>query len=499
MKLPQSVYNWTSIIGGAIALISFVMFIFLFAISLFFDQGSSYLGLFVYIVIPVFLVIGLVMIPVGMTIRIKRDKRKDDTGTRLQPYIDLNNRRHRNAFAIFIVSTTIFLFFTAIGSYEAFHYTESVEFCGTLCHKVMEPEYTAYLNSAHARVACVECHVGPGADWFVRSKLSGLYQVYAVLAGSYPKPIPTPISNLRPARETCEQCHWPEKFYSRNLKVQKHFLTDENNTEWDIILEMKIDASYSAHGLQEGIHWHINPDVKIEFIDHPDDKGIIQWVKFTNLKTNEETVYEYEDDPADPSRIAMSSKKIMDCIDCHSRPSHAYMSPSRFIDHAFTAGKLPHDLPYLKYITMELLKQKFSSTDSAFYFIDKGIRDYYRKEYADIYANNEKLISDVITTIQTEFRKHTFPEMKVRWDVYPDHISHIESNGCFRCHDGRHTSRNGKTISKDCSLCHNILGQGTPDSLQKVSFYESLQFRHPVDIGEAWQEMHCSDCHSELY
>lgn len=165
---------------------------------------------------------------------------KSKTIERKLPFIDLNRKDHRNAFLIFAAGTTIFLFISALGSYEAFHYTESTEFCGTLCHSVMNPEYTAYQNSAHAKVRCVECHVGTGADWYVKSKLSGLYQVYAVIANVYPKPIPTPIKNLRPARETCEECHWPQKFYSRQLRTEKHFLTDEKNSEWDISLIMKI-------------------------------------------------------------------------------------------------------------------------------------------------------------------------------------------------------------------------------------------------------------------
>lgn len=499
MKLPQSVYNWTSVIGGAIALVSFFMFVFLFAISFFFDEGSSYLGLFIYIIIPIFLFIGLILIPIGMVVKIRRDKKKEKAGVLKMPYIDLNNTRHRNAFIIFIISTTIFLFLTAIGSYEAFHYSESVEFCGTLCHKVMEPEYVAYQNSAHERVACVECHVGSGADWYMRSKLSGLYQIYSVAFGKYPTPIPTPLENLRPARETCERCHWPEKFYARQLRVEKYFLADENNTEWDIILEVKTSSAYSAHGIQEGIHWHIHPDVKIDYIRDTSDSEKIAWVQYTDLKTNEITVYQSEEEPLDPSLITTIAKKTMDCIDCHSRPSHAYKSPSHFINNAFTAGKLPKDLPELKSIAMELLNTSYPTKDTAMLFIEKGIKEFYKSGYPDIFNKKKRLIEEVISTILTEFNKNIFPEMKVTWKAYPDHSSHIESNGCFRCHDGLHTSKNGKTISKDCNLCHTILGQGYPDSLQRVMINESLEFKHPVDIGEAWKENLCTECHKDLY
>ncbi|MFA7228845.1 MAG: NapC/NirT family cytochrome c, partial [Melioribacteraceae bacterium] len=284
IKLPHSSQNWVSLIGATIALISIFMIIFLFVIT-FTSGGGTYLGLVVYIILPGFLVLGLLMVPVGMFLKVRRDKRNHVLPTKEWPHVNLNDIRHRHAFFIFAVGTTIFLFLTAFGSYEAFHYTESVEFCGTLCHNVMIPEYTAYQNSPHARVACVDCHVGTGASWYVKSKLSGLYQVYAVTLGTIPRPIETPISNLRPARETCEQCHWPQKFYSRKLVTQRHYLTDEKNSEWDISLTMKIGAQISALGTQEGIHWHINPDVKIEYKASDNKREKIPWVRYTNLKT----------------------------------------------------------------------------------------------------------------------------------------------------------------------------------------------------------------------
>lgn len=499
MKLPRSVYNWISVIGGAIALISFLMFIFLFAISFFFDQGSSYLGLFLYIVIPIFLVIGLILIPIGMIRKVRRDKRIEEGKELMRPYIDLNNRRHRNAFIVFIIGTTIFLFFTAIGGYEAFHYTESVEFCGKLCHKVMKPEYVAYQNSAHARVTCVECHVGPGADWYVRSKLSGLYQVYAVTTGNYPKPIPTPISNLRPARETCERCHWPEQFYARQLRFEKYYLADADNSEWDVLFEVKTSALHKAQGLEEGIHWHIHPDIQIEYIRDSSNSDVIPWVRYTNLRTNETRVYEYEDDPLNKDVVENSDIRVMDCIDCHSRPSHNYHSPSTYINHAFTSGDLSVDLPELKYVLMDILKNDFGTTDSALFAIDDGIREYYKSNYPDIYDTEQEKIDDAVMAAQNEFQKNAFPEMKVTWAVYPDNTGHIEYNGCFRCHDDKHIANTGDVISRDCNLCHHILGQGNPDTLQLAKFNDYLEFKHPVDIGEAWKEMNCVECHRELY
>ncbi len=499
MKLPQSFYNWTSFIGATIAIVSLFMIGFLFAISMFFAQGSSYLGLFMWIVLPAFFVIGLVVIPTGMVIKYQKDKKQHIVYEKTWPKVDLNDPKVRNAAMIFGVGSIFFLLISAVGSYEAFHYTESVKFCGTLCHEVMKPEYTAYQNSSHARVACVECHVGAGADWYVRSKLSGLYQVYAVTFGNYPKPIPTPISNLRPARETCEECHWPQKFYARQLIVERHYLSDENNTEWDINLEMKTGPAYSALGLQEGIHWHINPDVKIEYVATEATRQNIPWVRYTNTKTGESVVYEDEDNKLSQQQLDSLEIRVMDCMDCHNRPSHDYHTPVKFINNAITAGEIPKELPGIKSLAATVVGTNFSTTDSAMNYIQTEVYNYYKTSYADVFSEKKDLIDKAVTGIQNEFKKNIFPEMKVKWSAYQNNIGHLEFVGCFRCHNDRHQEKSGRVISRDCNLCHSIVAQGAPDTLQTTSVNSTLKFVHPVDIGDAWKTDLCSECHKDLY
>jgi hypothetical protein len=499
MKLPQSFYNWTSFIGATIATVSLFMIGFLFAISMFFAQGSSYLGLFLWIVLPTFLVIGLIIIPVGMIIQRSKDRKKKIVYEKTWPKIDLNDPRTRNAAVIFGVGSIFFLLLSAVGSYEAFHYTESVKFCGTLCHTVMKPEYVAYQNSSHARVACVECHVGSGADWYVRSKMSGLYQVYAVTMGVYPKPIPTPIRNLRPARETCEECHWPQKFYARQMVVEKHYLPDQNNTEWDIHLQMKTGPAYSALGLQEGIHWHINPDVKIEYVATEELRQNIPWVKYTNKKTGEVHIYQDEENKISQQKLDSLEIRVMDCMDCHNRPSHDYHTPAKFINNAITAGSIPKELPDIKSLAMTVLSKKFSTTDSTMNYIQSEIYNYYSTNYEDIFNNKKELIDKAIAGIQSEFNKNVFPEMNVRWNAYQNNIGHLEFVGCFRCHNDRHQDDNGRVISRDCNLCHAIVAQGVPDTLQVTSVNGSLEFVHPDDPDKVWQTELCSECHIDLY
>lgn len=499
IKLPQSFYNYTSYVGSIIALVGLFMFVFLFVISFFFLEGESYTGLFMWIVLPVFIVFGLLIIPIGMLIKHQKDKKLDIVPEKEWPTINLNDARTRNAIMIFGIGTLFFLLLSSVGTYEAFHYTESVEFCGTLCHEVMKPEYVAYHNSSHAKISCVECHVGSGANWYVRSKLSGLYQVYAVTTGNFPRPIPTPIRNLRPAQETCEECHWPAKFYARQLVMNKHYLPDENNTEWDISLQMKTGPAYSALGLEEGIHWHINPDIKVEYIAIDTSRTKIPWVRYTNLKTGEVKVFESDSNRLSSQEAQVYDKRDMDCMDCHNRPSHDYKTPISFINNAITAGAISRDLPDIKYLSMEILSNDFPTTDSAMMYIESEVLGYYEMMYEDIFSEKPELISQAIRSIQEEFKKNIFPEMGVKWNVYENHIGHLEFDGCFRCHDDKHKTSDGQFIPMDCNLCHTIIAQGEPDTIKTGSIFKALEFIHPNDPNQAWKDELCSECHKDLY
>jgi nitrate/TMAO reductase-like tetraheme cytochrome c subunit len=497
-KLPPSSQNWISLIGATIAVISLFMIIFLFSVTVVLEQRAAYLGLVIYILLPAVMIVGLILIPLGMILKIRKEHKTGKIEKTIWPKIDLNNLQHRNAFFVFSIGTSVFLFLSAIGSYEAFHFTESNTFCGTLCHSVMHPEYTAYQHSPHAKVACVECHVGPGANWYVRSKLSGLYQVYATVANVYPKPIPTPVSNLRPARAVCEQCHWPQKFYAYSIQYQTHYLSDEQNTPWNIRLILKVGSQHPALGLMEGIHWHINPHVKVEYIATDKTREHLAWIRFTNLETGEVKIFEDENNKLDQAQLDTLQVRTMDCIDCHNRPSHLYNAPSLFVNTEMTAGTIPADLPDIKAVTMELSGNDYPTMDSAMVHIQKYILKYYQENYPDIFDKKRDLVDKAITGFQSAFSKNIFPEMKVRWNEYPNHIGHLEFNGCFRCHDGAHSTEAGETIRRDCTLCHLINAQGNPGKMEETDVNLALEFKHPVDIGEAWKESLCTDCHTGL-
>ena len=499
MKLPPSSKNWLTIIGSIIAGINLGIIILLFIISTIFDMESTNLGLFIYVILPGFMILGLILIPAGMIRERKIQSKMSDKSEARLPRIDLNDPRHKNAFVIFTIATVIILFLSTLGSFEAYHITESVEFCGTLCHEVMEPEYTAYQKSPHANVTCVECHVGSGASWYVKSKISGLRQIYAVMTNDFSRPIETPLHDLRPAMETCEKCHWPEKFYSRSLRTIKYFMTDPENSEWDIILQMKTGPEYSELGLQEGIHWHINPLIDVSYKSENDKREIITWVKYTDKITGKVNIYRNENITVSDSSLALSESKSMDCIDCHNRPSHIYRSPAAYFDEAMITGAISQEIPSIKQVSMGILGEKFTDKDTALMKIKEGINSYYKSEFAGFYSANKPLIEKAIDAIQKGFSQNTFPSMKVSWDVYPDHIGHQESEGCFRCHNDQFISESGRIISKDCNLCHTIIGQGKPGMMTYTTIKDSLEFEHPVDIGTDWKDISCSECHKYLY
>ncbi len=497
MKLPKSFYSWPTAIGAVIAFLSLILIVFIVLLSYLTGIGGSYSGLITYIILPGILVFGLLLIPIGIFTKMARDKKQEVVREHKFPIVDLNDSSHRKILFYFLSITGILILLTSFGSYEAYHYTESTEFCGLLCHKVMEPEYTAYQSSPHARVACVECHVGTGANWYVKSKMSGLRQVVAVMFDSYPRPIPTPIEDLRPARETCQECHWPQKFYPRKLVVNKHFLPDENNTEWDIALLMKVGSLHNTNNYTEGIHWHINPNVKVEYIATDSVRRVIPWVRYINLTTGDTTVYtNSEAEIPHPDSVKV---RTMDCLDCHNRPSHSFPSPMTFMNKAFSIDTILQQLPDLKSISMEILNTKYPDSDSAMTAIALQVKDYYKLSYENIYKEQKALIDTAISILQREYSKHIFPDMKVTWEKYPNHIGHLEFDGCFRCHDDNHTSSDNRTISKDCNLCHSIVAQGAVDTLNSTSVFDEMVFAHPDDPDEMWREANCSECHRDLY
>ena len=453
--------NWISRIGVFLVTTAGVLWLFLLPATLRGEIDHPYLGILIFMVLPAAFFGGLILIPVGIVLRRRREREKGSYPARFPP-LDFNNRDFRRL-VIFVGAITIVN--VVIGgqlTYSGIDYMDSVSFCGTTCHTVMQPEYTAYQNSPHARVACVQCHIGPGASWFVRSKLSGTQQVFAVLFNTYPRPIPVPVHNLRPARETCEACHWPARFEGNRLEVIATYADDEQNTLTKTVLLMHIGGG-GTNG--PGIHSaHVGPGIVIRY-GSDESRQTIHWVEYQNTITGRKTLY--RDPNTKRSDVNFSTARTMDCIDCHNRPTHIFQLPGRAMDQAMAAGTISPSLPYIKKLGLEVLNKPYPSRAAAEAAIPIALKRAYQKNYPDLIAPHSAEIVQAAKGLVAIYDRNVFPKMKITWGTYPNNLGHMDFPGCFRCHDSQHTSANNLTIPQDCSVCHNILAmeQSNPSIL----------------------------------
>jgi nitrate/TMAO reductase-like tetraheme cytochrome c subunit len=491
-RVPGLIRNYLSLIGLVVIALCLANLLFLLLVDVLAGGSNPYFGVLTYMVLPLFLVIGLVLLIVGM-LR-ERARRRKIAPDQVPTYtkIDLNVPRQRAIFTFVGSFLVVFVLLTAVGSYRAYEFTDSTQFCGQLCHNVMNPEFTAYQASPHARVRCVECHVGPGASWYVRSKMSGMRQVYAATFNTFPRPIPSPVENLRPAQQTCEQCHWPEKFYGAQLKTINHFGYDEKNTPRQIKLLIKTGGGSPTTGMTTGIHWHMNISNEVWYV--PTDKQR-QKIAYVKIKDHQGRVTEFfaKDSPVKPDDIKKATLRRMDCVDCHNRPTHIYQPPDKSVDDLLTAGRIDISLPYVKKYAVEVMTKPYKTTQEGLEGIATDLDSTYMTKYPDVYAKKLPAIKQAITEVQRVFSTNIFPEMKLDWRTHPNNIGHLYSEGCFRCHDGLHVSKEGKVIARDCESCHILLGQENGGSaMAKVP---SATFQHPG--GEMdFAAVNCNECHS---
>ncbi|MGQ0719987.1 MAG: cytochrome c3 family protein [Candidatus Eiseniibacteriota bacterium] len=495
IRYPTLFYNKVTIFGCALFAVTAVTFVTLLLLGVGGVGANPYFGIFMHMVLPPFALVGLLLIPWGMVRRARVLRERGVDGVQKWPHLDLNKPAHRRAAGLFLAATLLYVALSAVGSYQAYHHTESVAFCGLTCHSVMKPEYTAYQLSSHARVACTACHVGEGASWYAKSKLSGAYQVYATAFDKYPRPIGTPIKNLRPAQETCERCHWPERFYGAQQRQFNHYMYDEANTHWPINMLIKTGGGDPKTGQTAGIHWHMNIGVQVEYIARDERRQDIPWMRSTDRATGRVTTYQDAEDPLSEEEIAAATPRVMDCMDCHNRPSHKFHSPDYALDMALLTGHVPADLPEVKRAAVEAVAAEYQTESEALEAIAENLRGFYADEYPEVLESRGTDVERAIAGTQRVFSANVFPEMKVRWDEYPDNIGHFINPGCFRCHDGNKISEDGSAVTSDCRACHTILSQGSGERAQMASSAEGLEFVHPEDIDDEWRETGCYECH----
>ena len=435
--------------SGAVTMVAFWMYDFILP-----GPPHPYIGILIFLILPGIFVIGLILIPIGIVVR-RHALRKRGELLDMYPAIDLRRPLIRHVFLAVGIATFVNVLIFGTASYRAVNYMDTTQFCGQTCHTVMEPEFTAYQGSPHAHVNCVECHIGPGAGWFVRSKLSGTRQVLAVTFHTYSRPIPAPVKYLRPARETCEHCHWPQRFTGDKFIVKTSYKDDEKNTPATTVLLMKIGGRTWQGSV--GIHGrHLADGSQIRYISIDEQRQVIPQVFYTNAegKTIE---YVSSDIKATRQQLDAGEHRVMDCVDCHNRPTHVFELPEPAVNRQMAVGLISPELPFIRKKAIEVLKGEYPDRESAKRQIVEGLTAFYRTNYPAVYNSRRALVQQSAESVAAIYLRNIFPSMKMSWGVHPNNLGHNDFPGCFRCHDGSHTSADGQTIPNDCTTCHNLL------------------------------------------
>lgn len=447
--------NPISLFGVWITTVSAAIFLSLFGMELVGFSGSPYIGIMAFLIVPAFFVGGLLLIPFGIWWAKRKALKAAAAGEVLDEksflVLDFNVDKVRRMALILSVLSVVNLGIVATATYKGMEVMGSTKFCGTACHSVMAPEYTTYQRSPHAKVKCVECHIGSGATWFVKSKLSGSWQLISVALNLYQRPIPTPVHNLRPARDTCEQCHWPSKFVGDRLKVITRFDEDEVNSETKTALLIHVGGSQGS--VSRGIHWHVDRGVKIRY--QSDEKRLA--IGDVEITRPDGTVDLFQ--TSKPLDKPMPGMRNMECIDCHNRPSHIYRLPEDEVNDSLFAGRIDRTLPFIRREGVKAIKTEYPTQKEATEKIRQAITSFYSTNYPDLMKTQGTAIEAAIKNLQSIYEGNVWPHMKIGWGAYPSFLGHTAIDGCFRCHDDEHKTKDGKTISQDCTLCHSVLAQ----------------------------------------
>jgi len=453
--------NWMSILGGIITTATGFTLLWSWFRELASPHSAlPYVGLILFVALPGLFLIGLLLIPVGMYFKHKRLFSLHTIPT-IMPKVDLTTTHIRNVLVFVVLATGLNIALLGVATVRGVEYMDSSKFCGLTCHTPMIMEYRAFSDSPHARVGCAQCHIGPGADSFMKAKLAGVRQLFGVVFNNYSRPIPSPVESLRPAKETCESCHWPQKFHGNKILVRTHYGDDEASTPAITVLMLKLGGRTGE--VNTGIHGrHIDTSERISYVSTDKRRQEIAKVTYRNDQ-GQEVEYFAADSKVKPADLAKMEGRKMDCVDCHNRPTHAFENPEWAMDRRITEGGVSRDLPFIHKKGVEVLKVEYKTQDEGAAQIVKAITEYYQTTYPAIYKDKRALVDAAANTIKEAYLRNVYPEMKLKWGTHPNQIGHQEG-GCFRCHDGSHTTADGKkSIASDCDTCHTILAQDDPD------------------------------------
>jgi hypothetical protein len=480
-------------IGGSLILAGSFALIVLMALDITTRAANPYRSLVTFVAAPAVILIGLIIFLIGVRVQIARARSRGET-VRFNLRVEPTDPSYRRNLWLFAGLSLSFVAVVAYSGFQAFEATDSVTFCADACHTPMEPQAVAHGESAHARVDCVDCHIGPGGTSWVKAKVNGIRQLWGVITGEYDRPIHTPVETLQSAEAVCEECHWSEDFKGQKFINATHYLTDEANSPWTISLLINVGGGPET-GVHEGIHWHMFESNAMEYIATDDQRQDIGWVRVTE---RDGSIVEYSDpdgapDPEDPDVDVRS----FDCMDCHNRPSHVFESPAQMMDLEMSRGVISTDIPFIKRVGLDLLNAPYATKEEGLAAIRAGLFEYYETNYPAQLAALRDDLEDAATALVDIYDKNFFPETNTDYRVRFNNASHFVNDGCFRCHGSDLETATGTGISADCETCHVIVAQGpSTDPEQLDSNLAGLEFRHPVDIGDIWRQLPCTQCHS---
>jgi nitrate/TMAO reductase-like tetraheme cytochrome c subunit len=429
--------NRVSMLGVALATTAGFSWLFILPLRV----ENPYMGILVVLVIPLLLLIGLILIPIG----IARAARRARSGA---PDLPTPRAAWRRLAVFFLIMSFVNLLIGSQATYRAVQYMDTQSFCGQACH-VMKPEFTAWQHFPHSHVQCVECHIAPGTEGFIRAKMNGMRQLMEVVTNTYPRPIPSGLSSdkLAASADTCENCHSRDVNLGTPVVIETKYKDDAGNTPTATVLTMLVGGANTGgiHGahLARGVHIRYAADAK---------RQTIAWVEYTSGAGARTTYTSSDAKPADISKMPVFD---MQCVDCHNRPAHSFELPDRAIDRAMSEGRLPADLPFFKKKAVELISASYKDNQLAASAIQTGLSGFYSSGYSELYMKNRAKIESAGAALAAIYDRNNFPDLKVTWGAYANNLGHMDSPGCFRCHDGSHATADSKNmISNDCTVCH---------------------------------------------
>jgi nitrate/TMAO reductase-like tetraheme cytochrome c subunit len=440
--------NPLSLIGGALTTASAMILIGFWVVAVFGHGAptSPYVGIVVDLFLPGLFILGLILIPIGMLVRRRRLKAAGKLPSEY-PNVDLGDPVFRRGLDFVLVATFINFVIVGTASYRGVAYMDTPNFCGQSCH-VMKPEWTAYHVFPHSHVACTDCHIASGVAGFVHAKVNGTKQLFSVMFNTYPRPI-LPDNKIPPASATCLNCHNPQRNIGDKLLIKTSFGDDEKNSVTHTVVLLHVGGR-DPSGRLSGIHGaHLG---RIEYIATDTTNQTILWVAKEN---SDGSVTEYQS--SDAKGAVSGQRRLMDCIDCHNRAAHSFDTPEDALNKAMAAGSVDPSLPFVRKQGLVLVKETYTSQAEAESKITAGLENFYRTQYPAVWSQQRGQIDQTAKALAAIHGVNVFPSMNVSWGTHPNNIGHNAYPGCFRCHDGSHNTKDGKSINNDCSICHNLL------------------------------------------